>query len=167
MVNHGQTCCAGTRTFVQEDIYDNFVEKCKELAEQRVVGDPFDEKTQQGPQVSFSLSELFTCQTSLVRLHMCMPDHRVVPRWLTSGGFLTIGFCSRTISYCFPNCFLEIFVRGDKAVMEGDQVMVGGIPPVPSPRKTLDHSMVKEWTITLIIRMPAPKKIGSFTCLAD
>jgi aldehyde dehydrogenase (NAD+) len=50
--NHGQCCCAGTRIFVQEGIYDKFLEKFKERAAQNVVGDPFDEKTFQGPQVS-------------------------------------------------------------------------------------------------------------------
>lgn len=50
--NMGQCCCAGTRTFVQEGIYKDFVAKAKQLAKQRVVGDPFDEKTVQGPQVS-------------------------------------------------------------------------------------------------------------------
>jgi len=51
MANHGQCCCAGSRTFVHEDIYDEFVEKSKLAAKQRIVGDPFDELTQQGPQV--------------------------------------------------------------------------------------------------------------------
>lgn len=49
--NMGQCCCAGTRTFVQEGIYKDFVAKAKQLAKQRVVGDPFDEKTVQGPQI--------------------------------------------------------------------------------------------------------------------
>lgn len=49
--NMGQCCCAGTRTFVQEGIYDAFVAKAAQLAKCRVVGDPFDEKTQQGPQI--------------------------------------------------------------------------------------------------------------------
>ncbi|RWS29192.1 retinal dehydrogenase 1-like protein [Leptotrombidium deliense] len=49
--NMGQCCCAATRTFVQEDIYDAFVAKSRELAAARVVGDPFDEKTINGPQV--------------------------------------------------------------------------------------------------------------------
>ena len=34
-----------------KDIYDKFVAASVELAKKRVVGDPFDEKTQQGPQV--------------------------------------------------------------------------------------------------------------------
>lgn len=49
--NHGQCCCAGTRTFVHEKIYDQFVAKAAELARQRKVGDPFDKATVQGPQI--------------------------------------------------------------------------------------------------------------------
>uniref|UniRef100_A0A336JYT1 CSON002400 protein n=1 Tax=Culicoides sonorensis TaxID=179676 RepID=A0A336JYT1_CULSO len=49
--NHGQNCCAGSRTFVQEGIYDDFVKKAAEMAKNRVVGDPFKKETQQGPQV--------------------------------------------------------------------------------------------------------------------
>ncbi|KAK8751828.1 hypothetical protein OTU49_010508, partial [Cherax quadricarinatus] len=50
--NHGQNCCAGSRTFVHESIYEDFVKRSVRLAQERVVGDPFDEKTLQGPQVS-------------------------------------------------------------------------------------------------------------------
>ncbi|CAD5210119.1 unnamed protein product [Bursaphelenchus okinawaensis] len=49
--NQGQTCCAGTRTFVERKIYNEFVERSKVLAESRKVGDPFDLSTEQGPQV--------------------------------------------------------------------------------------------------------------------
>ena len=37
--------------FVQDNIYDKFVQKAAELASSREVGDPFDEKTQMGPQI--------------------------------------------------------------------------------------------------------------------
>ncbi|KAG6010245.1 Aldehyde dehydrogenase [Claviceps maximensis] len=50
--NHGQCCCAGTRIFVQEGIYDKFLEAFKKRAESNKVGDPFAEDTFQGPQVS-------------------------------------------------------------------------------------------------------------------
>lgn len=50
--NHGQCCCAGSRIYVQESIYDKFVERFKERAQKNVVGDPFAEETFQGPQVS-------------------------------------------------------------------------------------------------------------------
>ncbi|XP_026228224.1 aldehyde dehydrogenase, mitochondrial [Anabas testudineus] len=49
--NQGQCCCAGSRTFVQADIYDEFVERSAERAKRRVVGNPFDFQTEQGPQV--------------------------------------------------------------------------------------------------------------------
>ena len=49
--NQGQICCAGSRVFVEEKIYDQFVEKSVERAHKRVVGDPFDARTEQGPQV--------------------------------------------------------------------------------------------------------------------
>ncbi len=49
--NHGQCCCAGSRVFVEEKIYDEFVEKSGARARRRTVGDPFDPKTEQGPQV--------------------------------------------------------------------------------------------------------------------
>ncbi len=49
--NHGQCCCAGSRVFVEEKIYDKFVEKSSVRARKRTVGDPFDPQTDQGPQV--------------------------------------------------------------------------------------------------------------------
>lgn len=50
-INHGQICCAGSRTFVQEKIYDEFVKRSVELAKKRKVGSPFAADTAQGPQV--------------------------------------------------------------------------------------------------------------------
>lgn len=49
--NQGQCCCAGSRVFVEEKIYDEFVQRSAERAKKRRVGDPFDQKTEQGPQV--------------------------------------------------------------------------------------------------------------------
>jgi len=50
--NHGQTCCAGSRIFVQEGIYDEFLKRFTEKARSLKVGDPFHPETFQGPQVS-------------------------------------------------------------------------------------------------------------------
>jgi len=49
--NQGQCCCAGSRVFVEEKAYDEFVERSAARAKTRTVGDPFDPKTEQGPQV--------------------------------------------------------------------------------------------------------------------
>ena len=49
--NQGQVCSAGSRVFVEDEIYDQFVEKSIERARKRVVGDPIDPTTEQGPQV--------------------------------------------------------------------------------------------------------------------
>lgn len=48
--NAGQCCCAGTRTYVQSGIYDQFVKKAAEIAQKKSVGNPFDD-VEQGPQV--------------------------------------------------------------------------------------------------------------------
>ena len=50
--NHGQTCCAGTRIFVQSGVYDKFLAKFTEKVKAIKVGDPFAKETNQGPQVS-------------------------------------------------------------------------------------------------------------------
>lgn len=49
--NMGQCCCAGSRTFVEDKIYDKFVEMSAARAKRRVVGDPFKPDTEQGPQI--------------------------------------------------------------------------------------------------------------------
>lgn len=51
MFNMGQVCTAGSRTFVHEDIYDEFVRKSVERAKKRTVGDPFELTNENGPQV--------------------------------------------------------------------------------------------------------------------
>lgn len=49
--NQGQCCTAGSRLFVEDRCYDEFVTKSVARAKKRVVGDPFDPNTEQGPQV--------------------------------------------------------------------------------------------------------------------
>jgi len=51
-LNHGQACCAGSRVFVQEGIYDEFQKKFLEHVKTLKVGDPFEADTFQGPQIS-------------------------------------------------------------------------------------------------------------------
>ena len=49
--NQGQCCCAGSRVYVQAGVYDKFVEMMTAKVNQTIVGDPFDMKSEQGPQV--------------------------------------------------------------------------------------------------------------------
>ena len=50
-LNQGQCCCAGSRLFVQDKVYDKFIDKLVGDEQERRVGDPFDPETQQGPQI--------------------------------------------------------------------------------------------------------------------
>ena len=50
--NSGQVCTAGTRIFIEQPVYDEFVERLIEQSEKMTVGDPLDEKTRLGPVVS-------------------------------------------------------------------------------------------------------------------
>lgn len=49
--NMGQCCTAGSRTYVHEDIYDEFVKKSVARAQAKTVGDPYDPKIESGPQI--------------------------------------------------------------------------------------------------------------------
>jgi acyl-CoA reductase-like NAD-dependent aldehyde dehydrogenase len=48
LFNQGQVCCAGSRVFVQEKIYDAFVERAVEAFKKIKVGNPLDPATQMG-----------------------------------------------------------------------------------------------------------------------
>ncbi|KAI6040401.1 aldehyde dehydrogenase [Pisolithus marmoratus] len=50
--NQGQCCIAGSRIFVQEGIYDEFLKRFTEKSRSIKIGDPFAADTFQGPQVS-------------------------------------------------------------------------------------------------------------------
>ena len=51
LFNQDQVCCAGSRVFVQEGIYDKFVEAAVKAFNSVNVGDPLDPNTQMGAQV--------------------------------------------------------------------------------------------------------------------
>ncbi len=50
--NMGQSCCAGSRVFVEQPLYDRFVERSIARTGKHIVGDPTDPKTHLGPVVS-------------------------------------------------------------------------------------------------------------------
>jgi acyl-CoA reductase-like NAD-dependent aldehyde dehydrogenase len=50
--NQGQCCIAGSRTYVQEEMHDEFVRKSVARARTRHIGDPMSPGVEQGPQVT-------------------------------------------------------------------------------------------------------------------
>jgi aldehyde dehydrogenase (NAD+) len=50
--NQGQVCCAGSRLFVEEGVKEQFVDRLKEKASKITVGNPMEQTTMMGPQVS-------------------------------------------------------------------------------------------------------------------
>lgn len=50
--NSGEVCCAGSRVYVEEKAYDDFIQELKTAIENVRVGNPFDELTFQGAQTS-------------------------------------------------------------------------------------------------------------------
>jgi len=52
MFNMGQVCCAGSRNYVHESIYDEFVKRSVQRAQKRTTGDPFLAENENGPQVT-------------------------------------------------------------------------------------------------------------------
>lgn len=50
--NSGQSCCGVERIYVQEDLFDGFVEGFVDLTRQYVLGDPLDDATTLGPMVN-------------------------------------------------------------------------------------------------------------------
>jgi len=49
--NSGQVCSAGSRVFIEESIYDEFVKRSVARAKKRTVGNPFNGANEQGPVV--------------------------------------------------------------------------------------------------------------------
>lgn len=52
LFNQGQVCCAGSRVFVQEKIYDKFIDALIKRFKEINVGDPLDMNTQMGSQIN-------------------------------------------------------------------------------------------------------------------
>ncbi len=50
--NHGQCCCAGSRLYVEKEIFDKVVDGVAEQAKKIKIGSGFDSSTQMGPLVS-------------------------------------------------------------------------------------------------------------------
>ena len=62
LFNQGQVCCAGSRVFVHEDIYDKFVADAVKAFNSVKVGLPWEEDTQMGAQIyEAHLQDMLSC----------------------------------------------------------------------------------------------------------
>ncbi len=50
----GQSCIAGSRLYLEDKIYNEFLEKISEKAKKIIIGEPLDDETQMGPLCSLS-----------------------------------------------------------------------------------------------------------------
>ena len=62
--NSGQSCCGIERVYVQEALYDAFVEAAAALVGQYKLGDPLDPETTLGPMVRASAADFVRAQTA-------------------------------------------------------------------------------------------------------
>lgn len=62
--NHGQCCCAGSRLFIHDKVFDQVVEGVAKIADSIQLGSGLDESTQMGPLVS---QEQFERVTSFIQ----------------------------------------------------------------------------------------------------
>ncbi|PHT81252.1 Aldehyde dehydrogenase family 2 member B4, mitochondrial [Capsicum annuum] len=73
--NQGQCCCAGSRTYIHESIYDESVEKSKARASNHKVGDPFKLRNEQGN----------TNHIRLIAHRIDSEQFENVPKYISSG----------------------------------------------------------------------------------
>ena len=57
LFNQGQVCCAGSRVFVQDTIYDKFVEEAAKRFNNVKLGMPWEDDTQMGSQINVKQAE--------------------------------------------------------------------------------------------------------------
>ncbi|CAF3862766.1 unnamed protein product [Rotaria sp. Silwood1] len=131
--NSARSCFAGSRIFVHEKIYDRFVIKSVELATQRVVGDPFDSKTKQGPQIN---DEKFQKTIKYIKSGIKQGAK------LECGGerFGTNGFfIPPTI---FSNVIDDMDITSDK---ENPSNSTASTNVVSSPTRSLENKISRRW----------------------
>jgi len=62
--NSGQSCCGIERIYVDENIYDKFVDGFKSITEKYILGNPLEENTNLGPVVRMNAAKFIRTQVS-------------------------------------------------------------------------------------------------------
>jgi 1-pyrroline-5-carboxylate dehydrogenase len=95
----GQKCSAASRVFIEDEVYDELVERLKEMTEKLVIGDPTDRSVYLGPVVNRSSYNDFQNFSN---------ELKKSGKILTGGSFLTEGdyakgfFCEPTLVTDLP-----------------------------------------------------------------
>jgi aldehyde dehydrogenase (NAD+) len=86
MSNMGQICTATSRVLVQDGIYDRFVEAFKEQVKKvSKIGDPFEDETFQGPQVTKAQVRRFPCSVRPISKKLTCGKYDRVLGYIDSG----------------------------------------------------------------------------------
>ena len=91
LFNQGQVCCAGSRIFVHEDIYDEFVSEVVEAFKKVKVGLPWNEDTQMGSQIDERQAQKILDYVELAKEEggrVLVGGRRVTEGELAKGAFL-------------------------------------------------------------------------------
>jgi len=91
LFNQGQVCCAGSRVFVHEDIYDRFLAECVAAFDQVKVGLPWEQDTQMGTIVNQEQMEKILAYLELGRqegARVACGGTRIMDHGLDQGCFL-------------------------------------------------------------------------------
>ena len=90
LFNQGEVCSAGSRLFIQETIYDEFVEKLVKAFENVKVGDPLDPQTQMGAlrdKERFAVLESFIEKAKAAGGKVLTGGHPLTENGLDAGAF--------------------------------------------------------------------------------
>lgn len=98
LFNQGQVCCAGSRVFVQESIYDRFVEEAVKRFQKVKVGLPWEPDTQMGSQINKNQMDKIL---------------KMVETGLAEGAKLLCGGIPATEGQLEKGCFLYPTLLGD------------------------------------------------------
>ncbi|MBI2843387.1 MAG: aldehyde dehydrogenase family protein [Armatimonadetes bacterium] len=101
-LNQGQVCCASSRLFVHESIYDNFVAQLIDKARRIKVGDPMQEDTKIGAVVS---------EEQLERIKSYVDAGKQEGATLALGGGCPSDECLRKGNFFSPTAFVDVHNR--------------------------------------------------------
>ncbi|MGH8559835.1 MAG: aldehyde dehydrogenase family protein [Methylococcales bacterium] len=124
--NHGQCCCAGSRLYVEESVFDRVVEGVSDFAKNIKLGPGLDPKTEMGPMVS---------EIQHKRVASYLDTGRNSGARAVAGGRRLEG----TGYFIEPTVLVD--VRSDMKVMQEE---IFGPVVCAAPFKTLDESLLQQ-----------------------